>query len=174
MGLSNLKVLETDKLILRRLSANDAEFILRLLNDPSWLNFIGDMGTRTIEDVRNYILKGPVEMYSRHGFGLYLVETKSNGVSVGICGLIKRDSLEDVDIGFAFLPEFRNRGYAYEAASATMEYGKETFDLNRLLAITSSDNNVSGKLLEKLGFNFEKMTELSKDAKEIKLFAIDL
>ncbi len=173
-GLLNLKVLETDRLILRRLSPNDAEFILRLLNDPSWLKFIGDMGVRTIEDARKYILKGPVEMYSRHGFGLYLVETKSNEVSVGICGLIKRDSLEDVDIGFAFLPEFRNRGYAYEAASATMEYGKETFGLNRLLAITSSDNDVSGKLLEKLGFNFEKTTKLSKDAKEIKLFAIDL
>jgi hypothetical protein len=75
IGASALKVLETDRLRLRRLSSEDAEFILQLLNEPSWLRFIGNKGVRAIENARDYILKGPVEMYSRPGFGLYLVET---------------------------------------------------------------------------------------------------
>lgn len=169
-----MKVLETDRLILRRLSAEDAPFILQLLNEPSWLRFIGDIGVRTVEDARNYILRGPVEMYARRGFGLYLVELKEEGAPIGMCGLIKRDSLEDVDIGFAFLPAFWGKGYAYEAASAVMEYGRSAFGLTRLVAITSPDNHASGKLLEKLGFNFERMIKLSSDREEIKLFAVDL
>jgi RimJ/RimL family protein N-acetyltransferase len=146
-----LKVLETDRLILRWLSPEDAEFILRLLNEPSWLRFIGDKGVRTIEDACSYILKGPVEMYSRLGFGLYLVELREEGFSIGICGLIKRDSLEDVDIGFAFLPTYWGRGYAYEAASSLMAYSGKVLGLNRIVAITSPDNHRSVKLLEKLG-----------------------
>ena len=169
-----MKILETDRLILRQLSSEDAEFILQLLNEPSWLRFIGNKSVRTREDARNYILKGPVEMYSRLGFGLYLVELKEEGVSIGICGLIKRDSLEDVDLGFAFLPKFWGRGYAYESASAVMEYGKRTFGLNRLAAITSSDNHVSIGLLEKLGFKFERMVKLSDDGEPIRLFIINV
>lgn len=168
-----MKVLETERLIVRHLATEDAEFILQLLNEPSWLRFIGDKGIRTIEGARDYILKGPVEMYSRLGFGLYLVELKEEGVSIGICGLIKRDSLESVDIGFAFLPKFWGRGYAYESASAVIEYGRKTFGLTRLVAITSTDNYVSGRLLEKLGFNFERMIKLAGDSEEIKLFAVD-
>lgn len=165
-----MKVLETDRLILRRLSPEDAGFILRLLNEPSWLRFIGDKGVRTVEDARNYILNGPVEMYSRLGFGLYLVELKGEGLPVGICGLIKRDSLEDVDIGFAFLPKYWGRGYAHEAASAVMEYGGSVLGLNRIVAVTSVDNDSSAKLLEKLGLRFEGMVRLSNDSEEVKLF----
>src|SRR3954468_25026348 len=131
-SVSTLKVLETDRLIVRWLTPEDAEFILRLVNEPSWLRVIGDNGIRTIEGARAYILKGPVEMYSRLGFGLYLVELKEEGVSIGICGLIKRGSLEDVDIGFAFLPKFWGKGYAYESASAVMAYGKRIFGLTHL------------------------------------------
>jgi RimJ/RimL family protein N-acetyltransferase len=171
MGISTLKVLETDRLIVRRLSLEDAEFILQLLNEPSWLRFIGDKGIRTLDGARDYILKGPVEMYARLGFGLYLVELKEEGFPVGICGLIKRDSLADVDIGFAFLPEFWGKGYAYESASAVMSYGIKTFGLNRLVAITSLDNYVSGKLLEKLGFKFERIVKLSEDSEGVRLFA---
>ena len=112
-----------------------------------------------------------MEMYSRLGFGLYLVELKEEGESIGICGLIKRDFLEDVDIGFAFLPKFWGKGYAYESASAVMAYGKRAFGLNRLLAITSPDNYDSVRLLEKLGFNFESMIKLSDDSQEVRLFA---
>jgi RimJ/RimL family protein N-acetyltransferase len=166
-----LKILETDRLILRHLSPRDAEFILQLVNEPSWIRFIGNKGVRTIEDAGNYILNGPMEMYSRLGFGLYLVELKEEGESIGICGLIKRDFLEDVDIGFAFLPKFWGKGYAYESASAVMAYGKRAFGLNRLLAITSPDNYDSVRLLEKLGFNFESMIKLSDDSQEVRLFA---
>jgi RimJ/RimL family protein N-acetyltransferase len=169
-----MKVLETERLSLRRLTAEDAEFILELLNDPSWLRFIGDRGVRTLDAARDYILNTLVAMYERLGFGLYLTELKGGGAPVGICGLIKRDSLEDVDIGFAFLPEFRGRGYAYESALAVMAYGKRTLGLNRLAAITSPDNYVSARLLEKLGFNFERTVKLSDDGAEVSLFASTL
>lgn len=171
---SPLKVLETDRLIVRRLSPGDAGFILRLLNEPSWLRFIGDRGVRTLAEARAYILKGPVEMYSRLGFGLYLVELKEEGSAIGICGLIKRDSLEDVDIGFAFLPEYWGRGYAYEAASAVMAYAANVLGLKRLVAITSVDNESSARLLEKLGLRFEGMLQLSADSAEVRLFGSDL
>jgi RimJ/RimL family protein N-acetyltransferase len=169
-----MKVLETERLILRRLTVDDDEFILELLNDPSWLRFIGDKGVRTPDAARDYILKSLVSMYERLGFGLYLTELKGEGVPIGICGLNKRDSLEDVDIGFAFLPKFRGEGYAYESASAVMEYGKSNFGLNRLVAITSPDNYGSAKLLEKLGFNFERMVKLSDDSTEVRLFASNI
>lgn len=168
-----MKVLETERLIVRRLSSGDAEFILQLLNEPSWLRFIGDKGVRTIEGARAYILNGPVEMYSRLGFGLYLVELKEEGSSIGICGLIKRDSLKDVDIGFAFLPKYWGSGYAYEAASAVMAYGKNVLGLNRIVAVTSADNDSSAKLLEKLGLRFEGMMKLSDDSEEVRLFGTD-
>ena len=169
-----MKVLETDRLILRWLSINDAEFILELLNDPSWLRFIGDKGVRTLEDARDYILNGPVAMYTRLGFGLYLTELKEGGVPIGICGLIKRDSLEDVDIGFAFLPRFWAKGYAYESASAVMAYGKHVLGLKRIVAITAPDNHSSAKLLEKLGLQFERMIKFSNDAQEDRLFASEV
>lgn len=165
-----MKVLETDRLTVRLLSTEDAEFILRLLNEPSWLRFIGDKGIRTIEGARDYILNGPVEMYARLGFGLYLVELKEGRVPVGICGLIKRDSLEDVDIGFAFLPKYWGRGYAYEAASAVMAYGVEVLGLSRIVAIASVDNDSSVRLLEKLGLRFERMMKLDDDSEEVKFF----
>jgi len=174
MSDDQLKVLETDRLILRRLSIDDAEFILQLLNEPSFLRFIGDKGVRNIDDARNYILKGPVDMYRRLGFGLYLTELKDGGVPIGICGLIKRDALEDVDIGFAFLPKFWAKGYAYEAAYAVMTYGKDVVGLKRIVAITSPDNHASAKLLEKLGLQFERMVRLSDDAEEVRLFVIDV
>jgi len=168
-----VKVLETSRLILRRLSIEDADFILDLVNEPSWLRFIGDKGVRTIADAREYILKGPVESYERFGFGLYLVELKRDGIPIGICGLIKRESLKDVDIGFAFLPKFWGNGYAYESASAVMAYGRSAFGLDRIVAVTTPDNHSSIKVLEKLGLRFEQMVKLSEDGPEIKLFAHD-
>jgi RimJ/RimL family protein N-acetyltransferase len=166
-----LNVLETDRLNLRWLSTDDVEFILELLNEPSFLRFIGDKGVRTLDDARAYILNGPVDMYTRLGFGLYLTELKDGGVPIGICGLIKRDGLDDVDIGFAFLPKFWAKGYAYEAAAAVMTYGKDVLDLKRIVAITSPDNHGSAKVLEKLGMQFERMVRLSEGAEEVRLFA---
>jgi RimJ/RimL family protein N-acetyltransferase len=165
-----LRVLETDRLILRWMSADDAPFILELVNEPSWLRFIGDRGVRTPDDAREYIRKGPVDMYARLGFGLYVTERKADGVPIGICGLLKRESLDDVDLGFANLPRFWGKGYAYEAALAVMAYGRSAFGLKRIVAVTSPGNVASVKLLEKLGFRFERMVRLSEDSADVQLF----
>ncbi|QWG45892.1 N-acetyltransferase [Bacillus mycoides] len=161
-------VLETERLTLRWIDVKDAPFILELVNDPAWIQFIGDKGVRNLEDAKNYILNGPVDMYNKMGFGLYLVERKEDLTPLGMCGLIKRDSLEDVDIGFAFLEKFRSNGYGYESASAVIEYGKNELGLKRIVAITSIDNTASGKLLEKVGLRFEKI--ISDSGEDLKLF----
>ena len=168
-----MNVLQTDRLRLRWISSLDAEFIVELLNEPSWLRFIGDKGVRTTQDANAYISNGPVAMYARHGFGLYLTELKEDSVPIGICGLIKRDGLDDVDIGFAFLPRYWANGYAYESASAVMAYGKAVLGLKRMVAITSPENNASVRLLEKLGLRFEKKVRLSDGAEELDLYAND-
>jgi|HubBroStandDraft_3_1064219.scaffolds.fasta_scaffold499689_1 RimJ/RimL family protein N-acetyltransferase len=167
-------VLQTERLILRRLSTDDAAFILTLLNEPSWLQFIGDKGIRALDDARNYILQGPLQMYARLGFGLWLVELKAGNIPIGLCGLIKRDSLGDVDIGFAFLPHYWRQGYAFESAAATLSHGASEFGLRRLVAIVSPGNVASERLLEKLGFSFERMIRLAADADAIKLYTRSL
>lgn len=164
-------VLETDRLILRKLSVEDACFVLGLLNEPSWLLYIGDKGVRTLEDARNYIRTGPLESYRRFGFGLYLAELKGSRTPIGICGLVKRDSLEDVDVGFAFLPEFWGRGYAYESASAVLAFAKSVLGLPRIVAVTAPDNERSIRVLEKLGLRFDRMVRLSEDGPESRLFS---
>ena len=164
-------VLETERLTLRRLSAEDAAFILELLNDPDFLRNIGDKGVRTEEDASRYIQNGPVASYERFGFGLYAVELKASGEPIGICGLLKRDTLPDADIGFAFLPDFRSKGYAVESASAVRRYGWDALGLRRILAITSQENSGSIRVLEKIGFRFERLIKLSEDEPELKLFA---
>lgn len=163
-------IAETERLTLRRLTVDDAEFVFALLNEPSWLRFIGDKGVRTLEDARAYIENGPLAMYQRFGFGLYVTERRTDGVSMGMCGLIKRDGLDDVDIGFAFLPAYWGRGYAFEAAAAVMDYGRNVIGLTRIVAITAPDNESSARLLEKLGLRFDRMVRLSADAKEDRLF----
>lgn len=163
-------IAETERLTLRRLTVDDAEFVFTLLNEPSWLRFIGDKGVRTLEDARAYIENGPVAMYQRFGFGLYVTERRTDGVPMGMCGLIKRDGLDDVDIGFAFLPAYWGRGYAFEAAAAVMDYGRNVIGLTRIVAITAPDNESSARLLEKLGLRFDRMVRLSADAKEDRLF----
>ena len=169
-----MKVLETERLLLRRLALDDAAFILDLLNEPSFLRYIGDKGVRSLEDARRYILEGPMASYERFGFGLYRVEMKDSGVPMGICGLIKRDELDDVDVGFAFLPKFWLQGYAFESTSAVIAYGSRSLGLRRIVAVTQSDNYGSIKTLEKVGLTFEKMVRFSEDAPEIQLFAIDI
>jgi len=167
-------IIETDRLRLRRLSVDDAEFILRLLNEPSFIQNIGDRGVRTVDDARGYIVKGPITSYEKFGFGLWMVETKLPVAPIGICGLLKRDVLDDVDIGYALLPEFWSQGYALESASAVISYAAEKLDLKRVLAVTNSNNQSSIRLLEKMGFKYERMVQLSEDAAEIKLFAAEV
>lgn len=166
-----MSVLETDRLRLRRFTVDDARFILDLLNQPSFLRYIGDKGVRTTEDARQYIKDGPVASYDKNGFGLYLVELKGSGEEIGMCGLVNRDALEDVDIGFAFLPQFWGQGYAVESASIVIDSERQTLGLDRIVAITAPDNHASIKVLEKIGLKFERMVRLSEDEPEIKLFS---
>ena len=162
--------LETARLILRELSTDDAEFILRLLNEPSFVRFIGDKKVRTLDDARQYILTGPIASYQQHGFGLYLVELKFNSQPIGMCGLLKRDTLPDVDIGFAFVPESWFQGYAIESAQAVFNYAKDVLKLPRIVAITNKDNHASGRLLEKLGLRYERLVDLNGTGDVTKLF----
>jgi RimJ/RimL family protein N-acetyltransferase len=167
-------VVETARLRLRRFTADDAPFILELLNDPDFLRQIGDRGVRTEADARGYILDGPVASYERNGFGLYLVELTESGTPIGMSGLVKRDALPGPDIGFAFLPAWRSQGYGLEAARAVMRHAKEDCGLNRLVAIVSPGNVASRRLLEKMGFRFEGMTRLADDASDVELLVGDL
>lgn len=169
-----MSVLETERLALRQLSADDAEFIVELLNQPSFIQNIGDRGVRTNEDAVGYIQNGPVASYERFGFGLYLVELKGTAIPIGICGLLKRETLQDVDVGFAFLPQFWSRGYAVESASAVLKHGRNVLGIGRILAITSPENHGSIKVLEKIGLRFERLMKLSEGEPEIKLFVSDV
>jgi len=170
-------MIETRRLRLRQLTVSDAGFIRNLLNQPSWLRFIGDKNVHTFADARRYIEHGPMASYQRSGFGLYRVGLRGEGNranrSIGICGLIQRDTLDDVDIGFAFLPECCGAGYAFEAAAATLNYAKDVAGLNRVVAITAPDNLRSIQLLQKLGMTFERSTALSEGAAPVQLFGID-
>ena len=165
-------MIDTDRLTLRHLDAEqDAEFVLRLLNEPSFLRHIGDRGVRTLDDARAYVANGPAASYARHGFGLYLAARRDDGAKVGICGLVKRDALDDVDIGFSLLPEHWGRGYAIEAAAAVMEHARRDCGLARLAGVVNPDNAASIRVLTKLGMTFERPVRLADGAPEIHLYA---
>jgi RimJ/RimL family protein N-acetyltransferase len=166
-----MTVLETPRLRLRRLREGDAAFILELVNEPGWLRYIGDKKIASAEDARNYLVKGPMAMYERVGFGLYLVELRDGGEALGICGLIKRDTLDDVDIGFAFLARHGSRGYAREAAAATLDHGRRVLGLGRIVAITVPDNASSIHLLEKIGLRRMREMRLAGADHDVLLFA---
>ena len=168
-----MTVLETERLSLRQFTVDDAQFIRTLLNEPSFLRYIGDKQVRNLEDARAYILNGPVASYERNGFGLYLVELKESYTPIGMCGFLKRDELPDPDIGFAFLPEFWGKGFAFEAAAAVLADLRQRLRLQRVLAITSLDNEASIKLLERLGLRFDKVITLAAGREQVKLFTTD-
>ena len=168
-----MTVLETERLSLRQFTIDDAQFILTLLNEPSFLRYIGDKQVRTLEDARQYILNGPAASYEQNGFGLYLVELKESHTPIGMCGFLKREELPNPDIGFAFLPAFWNKGFAFEAAAAVLQDARERLRLERILAITSLDNEASIKLLERLGFSFERIIRLSANNEQVRLFTKD-
>ena len=172
--LRGMNVIETERLSLREMSEADAEFVLEVLNDPDFKRNVADRGVRTLEDARRFISERFVESYRRNGFGLWLVETKDGKLPAGICGLVKREQLPGVDIGYAFLPPFRSKGYARESASAVLRHAREALGIGRLYAIVNPDNAGSIRVLEKLGMKFERMVRLSADEPEVKLFSADL
>ncbi len=169
-----MKILETDRLSLRQLSNDDTEFIFELLNEAAFIQNIGDRNVHTADDARAYIAERIVASYEQNNFGLWAVDLKASGESIGICGLIKRETLDDVDIGYAFLSKFWSKGYAAEAARAAKQYARTVVGLKRLVAIVDPDNQSSIRLLEKIGLKFEKMIRLPDDEIELKLFGADL
>ncbi len=167
-------VLDTERLQLRELTSADAAFVFELVNDPAWIRFIGDKNVRSLDDARAYIESSPRAMYARYGFGLWAAVRKEDGVPLGLCGLIKRDTLEHVDLGFAFLPPYRSAGYAYEAAVASLAFAKNVVAERRIVAITTIDNEKSMSLLRRLGFTLEGNIRLGTSDEQINLFSRDL
>ena len=174
-----MSMIQTARLSLRELDFDDAEFILELLNEPGFIRNIGDKGVRTPADARNYILQGPMDSYARHGFGLYAtclrhgaLDGAPAGTPIGICGLVKRDGLNDPDVGFAFLSRYWSRGFAVESAAAVLAHAKKALNLLRIAAITSPDNAQSIAVLEKIGLKFERTIRLVDHGQELKLFGL--
>jgi len=169
-----VNLLETERLVIRELdSAADAEFIFALLNSPKFIKYIGDRGVRSVEEAAAFIEDRYKQSYRDHGYGLFTVCQKASNKQIGICGFVKREHFEHADIGFAFLPEFEGRGYGFESADSMLRYGRETLGFTHVLAITSQDNDVSGKLLTKLGFAFGGIYQ-TPDGEQLKLFEKDL
>jgi RimJ/RimL family protein N-acetyltransferase len=167
--MQNLALLETQRLVLRHVTVADAPFILELLNEPSFIQFIGDRQVRTLNQARSYIATGPMQSYQDHGHGLLLTQLKNNAIPIGLCGLVKRDYLPDADIGFAFLPAYWSQGFALEAANAVMNHAFNTLAMQRLLAIVQPDNTASLKLLHKLGLGNARAIKTAANQLELLL-----
>lgn len=170
MSAANLPDLVTARLRLRRLVVEDAAFILELVNDPDWIRFIGDRGIRSIGAARAYLAQGPLASYRDRGYGLYGVEERAGGRLTGVCGLVKRPAIDDVEIGFAFLPAFRGRGYAFESAQAVIAHDVPRLRLPRLVAIVSPENARSIALLERLGLRYERNLRLPGETADVRLY----
>ncbi len=167
-----MKILETERLFIREMdSATDAEFIFELLNTPKFIKYIGDRGVRSAGEAGDFIENRYRLSYRDNGYGLYLVERKNDGVSVGLCGFVKRDTLPGPDIGFAFLPDYERQGYGFESADAMMRHGREKLGFTTILAITSLDNDASGRLLEKIGLQFDRLIESGDET--LKLYSTE-
>jgi len=168
-----MQSLHTERLTIRPFSEDDAAFILELVNDADWLRFVGDKQVHSLDDARRYLRDGPLAMQARHGHSLCCVVRRGDGAALGMCGLIRRDTLDDVDLGFAFLPAARGQGHARESAAAMLAHGFGPLGLKRIVAITDIDNPASARVLEALGLRFERLLETVGDAKALRLFAIE-
>lgn len=166
-----IMILETDRLIVREFTLEDAPFFFELVNDDEWKRFIGDRNVRTLQDAEDYLNNRIIPSYRDWGFGFYLVIEKGSKTSVGITGFVKREQLEHVDVGFAFLPIGRGKGYAFESTQAIMDYGHKTLGLTTVMGIANNDNERSHHLLKKLGLEFKKHIKLYEEEQEISLFS---
>lgn len=168
-----MKILDTARLTLRRMSLADAPFILDLVSDADFIRFIGDKGVRNLEGARGYITHGALASYDTHGFGLFVVELRETTTPIGICGFVKRDTLPDCDIGYAFLPPYRGHGYVVESAAAVLAYGSRVLNMTRVLAITDPENDRSIRVLEKIGLRFDRLVQLSGETTPVRLYTSD-
>jgi len=165
-------IAETERLLITEFTFEDAAFIQELVNTPTWLENIGERNVKSEKDAKRYIENGPVKSYNEHGFGLYKVALKDNNFPIGMCGLIKRDTLEDVDIGFAFLPAYEGKGYGFESASAVLNFAR-SLKMEKVVAITLPSNVKSINLLKKLNMQFEHRIQFQGEEKELMLYSIN-
>lgn len=168
-----IPIIETERLVLKKLNPEDFRFIIMLLNSPGWLKYIGDRGVKNEEQAIVYLQNGPIKSYEDHGYGLFKVEEKISGLPVGLCGLLKRETLDHPDLGFAFLPDFMGKGYGFEAGSATIEFARTNLGISVVFAIALPDNIISIRLLKKLGFLYQRPFNLTEE-KELTLFELQL
>lgn len=166
--------LDTERLHLREFNAADAAFMLRQLNEPSFIENIADRGVRTLEQAANYLSNGAIASYQRSGYGFWAVVEKTSGQLIGMCGLVKRDNLLHPDLGYSFLPEYFGKGYAFEAAQACVQAAKHQFNLPQLVAIVNTNNLPSRRLAEKLGFRFQEMQALYDNEPELCVYSLSL
>lgn len=166
--------LETERLELSRLTLDDAQLMLTVWNDPAFIRHVGDRGIRTVKAARDALRAGALKLYAEHGYGPYRISRKADGVSVGICGLFRRDGLPDTDIGFSTLPQYCGEGFGYEAACAVIEHARVDALLPRLTALVSPHNTASVRLIEKLGLIFEKMVRMPGEDSDVCLYAMQL
>lgn len=165
-------IAQTNRLQLSKITVDDAPFILELMNSPHWIKYIGDRNVRTVEDAENYLKNRTLKSYDTHGFGFYKIQVKAENLKpIGTCGLVKREELDDVDIGFSLLPDYEGKGYGFEASNEILKLAKNKFKLKKISAITLPSNVNSIKLLEKLGLSYEKKVKPFEDDEELLLFA---
>lgn len=165
-------IAQTNRLQLSKITVDDAPFILELMNSPDWIKYIGDRNVRTVEDAENYLKNRTLKSYDTHGFGFYKIQVKAENLKpIGTCGLVKREELDDVDIGFSLLPDYEGKGYGFEASNEILKLAKNKFKLKKISAITLPSNVNSIKLLEKLGLSYEKKVKPFEDDEELLLFA---
>lgn len=164
-------ILETERLRLRPFTLTDTLFIVELVNSPGWIKYIGDRNIRTELQARQYLKNGPLKSYQVNGFGLSMVESKIDGIPIGMCGILKRDHLDTPDIGFAFLPAFMGKGFAFEIASAILTYAEDILEIPSISGVTVASNISSVKLLEKIGMKFIRTITFPNETKELLLYS---
>ncbi len=171
--MAQYKSFETERLFIRPVSLEDAGFIFRLLNSPKWLEYIGDRKIKNEDDAGKYIEERMLPQLRTHGYTNNIIVRKTDQVKIGSCGLYDREGLEGIDLGYAFLPEFEGKGYAFEATSELMRAAKEEFGISKVKAITLENNISSRKLLDKLGFTLEGITRIPDDPDELMLYKFE-
>lgn len=162
---------ESARLCLHEIRAEDAPFILEVLTDPDFMANVGDRGVHDLAAAQRYITDNMLASYRSYGFGLYIVELRADSAPLGICGLLRRSTHPDVEIGFAFVPRARGNGYALEAARATLEFGRDTLGLTRIVALTAPHNRRSIQVLERLGFHHERKLRFAPEGPDWLLLA---
>lgn len=164
--------LQTERLALRRLTREDADLMLAVWNDPAFHKYVGDRGIRTIEQAQEAMAGGALLLYEEYGYGPFRVALRENDQPIGICGLFRREKVEDPDIGWSVLPDYSGRGYAFEAATAVLEYAFGSLGLTRILAFITEGNAPSVGLAKKLGLRYERMARIVGDDEDVCLYSV--